>query len=142
MALVQDILETKGRAVHSLAPSNTVLEALELMERENIGAVLVVDGDRLAGIFTERLYARNVFLKGRASPNTSIAEVMVRDVVTVRPDTRVDACMALMSDKRIRHLPVIAEGRIAGIISVGDLMQKIIQDREIDIENLVDYISR
>ncbi len=142
MAYVQDILETKGKTVLSLAPDNTVLEALELMERENIGAVPVMEKGRLAGIFTERLYARNVFLKGRASPKTSLADVMVRDVVTVTPDTKVEACMAMMSDKRIRHLPVTRDGEVVGIISIGDLMQRIIEEREFDIENLVDYISR
>ena len=142
MAHVQDILDAKQRAVLSLAPDNTVLEALELMERENIGAVPVVENGRLAGIFTERLYARNVFLKGRASPKTSLADVMVRDVLTVTPDTNVEACMALMSDKRIRHLPVTMDGEMVGIISIGDLMQRIIEEREFDIENLMEYIRR
>lgn len=142
MACVQDILATKGQLVHSLSPDAMVLDALELMARENIGAVPIVDNNRLAGIFTERLYARNVFLKGRASPKTSLADVMARDVVAITPQTSIDECMALMSDKRIRHLPVMAENKIVGIISIGDLMEKIIRDRELDIEHLVGYISR
>ncbi len=142
MARVQDILDSKNEQVHSLAPENMVLEALELMARKNIGAVAVLDGGRLAGLFTERLYARNVFLKGRASPKTALGDVMVREVITVTPNATVEECMALMSERRVRHLPVIAEGAVVGMISIGDLMKKIIQDRELDIEQLVDYISR
>ena len=142
MAHVQDILDSKTNKIHSLASDDMVIDALRLMARENIGAVAVVDAGRLAGLFTERLYARNVFLKGRASPKTALRDVMVRQVVTVSPDTTVEECMALMSEKRIRHLPVISEAGVAGMISIGDLMRRIIQDREFDIEQLVDYISR
>lgn len=142
MASVQDILATKSHKLHDLAPENSVLEALELMAQENIGAVPIVADGRLVGIFTERLYARNVFLKGLASPKTSLEEVMVREVVTVTPDTTVEECMALMNDERIRHLPVISEDSVTGIVSIGDLMNRIIREREVDIENLVDYISR
>ena len=142
MAFVQDILEAKGDAVHSLSSGDMVIDALEMMARHNIGAVPVVDDDQLAGIFTERLYARNVFLKGRASPNTRLADVMVRDVITVAPDATVEMCMSLMNDKQIRHLPVLANNRIVGLVSVGDLMNRIIEDREFDVEQLVDYIGR
>lgn len=142
MARVQDILEAKSDKVHSLAPGDMVIDALRLMARENIGSVVVVDDDRLAGLFTERLYARNVFLKGRASPKTALGDVMVREVVTVTPDTTVEECMALMSKKGIRHLPVISESGVAGMVSIGDLMKRIIQDREFDIEQLVGYIGR
>lgn len=142
MARVHDILDAKGGAVHSLSPGNTVLDALELMARENIGSVVVAEEGRLAGIFTERLYAREVFLKGRASPKTALAEVMKREVITVPPDTTVEACMALMSKNRVRHLPVIADERVAGVVSIGDLMKRIIQDREFDIDYLVEYIGR
>jgi CBS domain-containing protein len=142
MARVQDILESKPSKTHTLASRCTVLEALELMAREDIGAVPVIDNGQLEGIFTERLYARNVFLKGRASPKTLLEEVMTREVFTVTPDTKVEECMALMSDKRIRHLPVIAENKVVGVVSIGDLMKSIIQEREFDIEHLVNYISR
>ena len=142
MARVQDILEQKPTEVHSLGGSNTVLEALELMAEEDIGAVPIVDGERLTGIFTERLYARNVFLKGRASPKTLLSDVMVREVITVSPETSVEECMAIMNGKRIRHLPVMSDDSIVGIVSIGDLLKGIIQDREFDIEQLVGYISR
>ena len=142
MARVQGILESKPRKIHTLASDCTVLEALELMAREDIGAVPVIDNGQLEGIFTERIYARNVFLEGRASPKTLLKEVMVREVVTVTPDEKVEECMALMSDKRVRHLPVIAENKVVGIVSIGDLMKNIIQEREFDIEHLINYISR
>ncbi|WP_112324478.1 CBS domain-containing protein [Oceanibium sediminis] len=142
MACVQEILESKPREIHTLASNCTVLEALELMAREDIGAIPVLDNGRLEGIFTERLYARNVFLKGRDSPKTLLKDVMVRDVITVTPDGKVEECMALMSDKRIRHLPVIRENSVVGIVSIGDLMKSIIQERELDIEHLVNYINR
>ncbi len=140
MAHVRDILAAKGFDVHSLGPDRMVLDALELMARENIGAVPVMDGDRLIGIFTERLYARDVFLKGRASPSTRLREVMETEVITVTPDQSAEDCMAVMSDKRIRHLPVMEDGTLAGIISIGDLMKTIIDDREFDIEQLVKYV--
>ena len=142
MARVQEILDSKGKIIHSLASDEMVLDALELMARENIGAILVIDDSRLVGIFTERRYARNVFLKGRSSPKTPLGDVMVREVISVNPDTTVEECMAIMSKNRIRHLPVVAEDRVVGMISIGDLMKKIIQDREFDIKQLVGYISR
>ena len=142
MAHVQDILDVKGDAVHSLSSGDMVLDALELMARHDIGAVPIIDDGQLAGMFTERHYARNVFLKGRASPKTRLAEVMVRDVITVAPGATVEACMALMNDKRIRHLPVVAENGIVGLVSIGDLMNRIIEDRKFDIEQLVEYVGR
>lgn len=140
MAYVRDILDAKGRGVLSLGPDAMVLEALELMADQNVGAVVVMDGDRLVGIFTERLYAREVFLKGRGSPDTPLGAVMSREVLTVSPERTAEECIALMSDKRVRHLPVIEDGRLAGIISIGDLMKSVIDDREFDLAQLVDYV--
>jgi len=142
MAYVRDILDTKGHDIHRVAPEDMVLDALRLMADKDIGAVLVTEDDKMVGIFTERRYAREVFLKGRASPNTPVAKVMERDVPHVTPDATAEACMALMSRHRIRHLPVLREGKLDGVISIGDLMQSIIDDREFDIGQLVDYVSR
>jgi CBS domain-containing protein len=102
--------------------------------------LVVFDGSKIVGIVTERDYARNVFLKGRKSPQTLVAEIMARDVVCVKPDKSIDECMAIMTAKRVRHLPVISDGELLGIISIGDLVKTIISDREFAIEQLEHYI--
>ena len=140
MTTVQQILDAKGHDVYFVRPDDTVLSALEMMESKNVGAVLVKVDDSLVGIFTERHYARKVFLKGRSSPKTLIREVMETDVVYVEPGQTAEACMALMTDKRIRHLPVLRDGRLVGIISIGDLVKSIIADREFSIDQLVRYV--
>jgi CBS domain-containing protein len=136
MTTVQQLLDAKGREVHFVGPDDTVLDALKMMENRDVGAVLVKDGDRLVGIFTERQYARKVFLKGRSSPKTGIREVMETDVICVGPEKTVDACMALMTEKHIRHLPVLRDEQLVGLISIGDLVKSIIADREFTIEQL------
>jgi CBS domain-containing protein len=140
MTTVQQILDAKGHDVYFVRPDDTVLSALEMMESKNVGAVLVKVDDSLVGIFTERHYARKIFLKGRSSPKTLIREVMETDVVYVEPGQTAEACMALMTDKRIRHLPVLRDGRLVGIISIGDLVKSIISDREFSIDQLVRYV--
>ena len=140
MTTVQQILDAKGHEIHSVRPDDTVLHALQTMASQNVGAVLVKDDNSLVGIFTERHYARKVFLKGRSSPKTLIREVMEPDVVYVEPEQTAEACMALMAEKRIRHLPVLRDGRLVGIISIGDLMRSIIGDREFSIDQLVRYV--
>ena len=140
MAYVRDILAGKGRQVHSLGPDSMVLDALRLMADRNIGAVPVIEGGQLVGIFTERHYAREVFLKGRASPETPLRDVMQTRVLIVSPDQTAEECVALMTDKAIRHLPVMDEGELAGIISIGDLMKSLLEDRQFDIDQLVDYV--
>lgn len=141
MARVRDILEAKGREIHRVGPDAMVLDALKLMAAKDVGSVLVMEGEKIVGIFTERHYAREVFLKGRASPNTALRDVMRRDVLHVGLDDTAEACVALMTDKRVRHLPVLdEEGRLVGIISIGDLMKAIIGDREFDIDQLVNYV--
>jgi CBS domain-containing protein len=142
MTTVRHVLETKGREIHSVRPGDTVADALQLMAEKDIGAVLVTESDHLVGIFTERHYARKVFLKGRTSPTTLVREVMVKDVIYVEPDQTVEACMALMAAKRIRHLPVLSDGNLVGIISIGDLMKSALADREFNIEQLVLYVGR
>ncbi|SDA95160.1 CBS domain-containing protein [Mesorhizobium qingshengii] len=141
MTTVQQILDAKGHDIYFVRPDDTVLHALQMMERRNVGAMLVKEDDTLVGIFTERHYARKVFLKGRSSPKTRIREVMESNVVYVEPGQNAEACMALMSDKRIRHLPVLRDGRLVGLISIGDLMKSIIADREFNIEQLVRYVQ-
>ncbi len=140
MAWVRDILAGKDQTIHGVRPDDMVLDALKLMATQDIGAVLVTEGEALVGIFTERQYAREVFLKGRASPDTRIRDVMVADVIFVSPDDSAEDCMALMSEYRIRHLPVLRDGKLVGIISIGDLMKSIIGDREFDIDQLVNYV--
>ncbi|TIU30099.1 MAG: CBS domain-containing protein [Mesorhizobium sp.] len=141
MTTVQQILDAKGHDIYFVRPDDTVLHALQTMERRNVGAVLVKEDDNLVGIFTERHYARKVFLKGRSSPKTRIRDVMERDVAYVEPGQSTEACMALMTEKRIRHLPVLRDGRLVGLISIGDLMKSIIADREFNIDQLVRYVQ-
>lgn len=140
MTTIQQLLDAKGHEIYFVRPDDTVLHALKMMENKNVGAVLVKDGDRLVGIFTERQYARKVFLKGKSSPKTVIREIMERDVICVGPEQTAEACMALMSEKRIRHLPILRDEHLVGIISIGDLVKSIIADREFNIERLVHFI--
>ena len=140
MTTVQQLLDAKGHEVYFVRPDDTVLDALKLMESKNLGAVLVKDGEKLAGIFTERQYARKVFLKGRSSPKTPTREVMEPNVICVGPEKTVEACMALMTEKRIRHLPVLRDDKVVGVISIGDLVKSIIADQEFTIEQLEHYI--
>ena len=140
MTTVQQLLDVKGHEVHFVRPDDTVLDALKLMEEKNLGSVVVKEGEELAGIFTERQYARRVFLKGRSSPKTLIREVMEANVICVAPEQTVEACMALMTDKHIRHLPVLRDDKVVGVISIGDLVKSIIADQEFTIEQLEHYI--
>ena len=140
MITVQQILDAKGHDIYFVRPDDTVLHALQMMESKDVGALLVKDDDNLVGIFTERHYARKIFLKGRSSPKTQVHEVMERDVIYVGPGVTAEACMAVMTKKRIRHLPVLRDGRLTGIVSIGDLMKSIVADREFSIDELVRYV--
>ena len=140
MTTVQQILDVKGYDIYFVRPDDTVFHALEIMESKDLGAMLVKVDNDLVGIFTERHYARRVFLKGLSSPNTLVREVMEPDVVYVEPEQSAEACMALMTERRIRHLPVLRDGRLVGIISIGDLMKSIIADLEFSIDQLVRYV--
>jgi CBS domain-containing protein len=142
MTTVHQILDSKGHEVHAVAPDAMVLEALKLMAEADIGAVMVMDGDRVAGIFTERLYARKVFLEGRTAPTTPVRDVMKAEVIFVRPEQSAEACMALMTEKRIRHLPVMRDDRLVGLVSIGDLMKTAIDERQFHIDQLVEYVGR
>jgi CBS domain-containing protein len=141
MKLVCHLLDSKGRDVVSIAPTASVLDAIRLMSDRGIGALVVMDGDNLVGILTERDYARKVILKGRASDATEVREIMTADVITTSGSESVEKCMNTVTDKRIRHLPVVDEGKIVGIISIGDLVKAIISDQQQAIEQLEHYIS-
>lgn len=140
MTTVQQLLDAKGQEIYSVGPDDMVLDALKLMEKKDVGSVLVTEGDRLVGMFTERRYARNVFLKGRSSPKTPIREVMETEVICVGPEKTAEACMALMTKERVRHIPILRDDHLVGIISIGDLLKSIIADQEFTIEQLEHFI--
>ncbi len=141
MNSIRELLAIKGDQILSIKPDATVLEALKLMAEHNIGSVLVMEQDKLVGIFSERDYARKVRLKGRASEDMTVGESMTKEVIYVSPDDRVKECMALMTNKRCRHLPVIDDGQLVGVISIGDLVKQIIADQEVTIHELEKYIT-
>lgn len=141
MKTVRDLLNHKGRQVWSVTPEMTVYDTLALMADRNIGAVLVMSGGRTVGIFTERDYARQVVLKGKASKDIPVSEVMTARVLFVGPDQSIDDCMALMTDKRIRHLPVLENGELAGVLSIGDVVKTVISEKEFLIKQLEQYIN-
>jgi CBS domain-containing protein len=141
MKLVQHLLDSKGREIISIAPQASVLDAIRLMAEKTVGSLLVMNGDELLGIVTERDYARKVIIKGRASDSTEVGEIMTADVYTASSQQTVNHCMTLMTKRKIRHLPVVDDGAVAGMISIGDLVQAIIADQQEEIEHLEHYIS-
>ncbi|HUL56829.1 MAG TPA: CBS domain-containing protein [Usitatibacter sp.] len=141
MKTVAELLKVKPARVVSVRPEQTVLEAIKVLAAEDIGAAIVMTGDRLAGIFSERDYTRKVILKGRSSDSTLVEEIMTANVIVVSPRTKARECMALMTDKNIRHLPVVEEGRVIGMVSIRDIVSDIIADQDFTIEQLEHYIS-
>jgi CBS domain-containing protein len=141
MKTVAQVLEGKTRTVLSVGPDDSVYEALRLMAEHDVGALVVLDGDRLQGIFSERDYARKVILMGKASRETKVREIMTDRVHVVAPSNTVDDCMGLMTDLRVRHLPVVEGGRVLGVISIGDVVKETIADQRFQIEQLESYIS-
>jgi CBS domain-containing protein len=141
MRTVRDILHTKGRDVWCVGPENTVFEALERMAEKQVGALVVMDGTRVAGIISERDYARKVVLLGRTSPQTLVREIMTSHVAYTHLDQSVEECMAIMTDKRFRHLPVLEQDKLVGIVSIGDLVKSIISEQKFMIEQLERYIT-
>jgi CBS domain-containing protein len=141
MKTVAELLRVKPSRVVSVRPEQSVLEAIKVLAAENIGAAIVMVGDRLVGIFSERDYTRKIVLKGRSSDTTRVEEVMTPNVVVVSPRTKTRECMALMTEKSIRHLPVIDEGRVTGMVSIRDIVSDIIADQDFTIEQLEHYIS-
>jgi CBS domain-containing protein len=141
MKTVAELLRAKPARVVKVSPEVSVLDAIKVLAAENIGAAIVMSGDRLAGIFSERDYTRKVILKGRSSDTTRVEEIMTPNVVVVSPRTRTRDCMALMTEKNIRHLPVVDEGRVIGMVSIRDIVGDIIADQDFTIEQLEHYIS-
>lgn len=141
MGKVRDILQNKGSAVFSVEPTVMVYKAIEQMCERNIGGLLITEQGKLAGIFTERDYARKLILKGKSSKDTPISELMTRNPFTVTPENTIEDCMALMTEKHIRHLPVVNAEGIVGVISIGDVVKQIIQDQKAIIEHLEHYIT-
>jgi|SRR5438552_7874466 CBS domain-containing protein len=138
---VKYLLEQKGRNVWTIDPGATVLEAVAKMAENDVGSLVVMDDEKLVGIITERHYSRNIILKGKTSPTTLVRDIMERDVIHVRPEQSVELCMALMTEKRVRHLPVVEDTKVIGIISIGDLLKFIISKREFTIDQLEHYIQ-
>ena len=141
MKRVRDILKIKGRDVWSIGPGASVYDAMKLMADKGIGALLVMEGEKLVGIISERDYARKVILQGRSSRTTEVREIMTSRVAYADPEQNIEECMALMTEKRIRHLPVMEEGQVNGVISIGDLVKSIIAEQKFIIEQLERYIS-
>lgn len=141
MTSVAHLLDTKGHAVWSITPEASVFDAIKLMAEKEVGALVVVEGERLAGIVSERDYARKVILRGRSSSETAVREIMTDKVFYVHPEQTVEECMALMTAKRIRHLPVLRGDRLDGIVSIGDLVKALIAEREVRIQQLESYIT-
>lgn len=140
MKTVTQLLQAKGREIHSIGPDARVIEALKLMAEKGIGALVVTEGGGLAGIISERDYARKVILHGKSSHDILVREIMTAKVFTVHPGQSVEECMALMTEKRIRHLPVTDGGRLVGVLSIGDLVKEVIADQEQTIKQLESYI--
>ncbi|EQD66944.1 signal transduction protein with CBS domain protein [mine drainage metagenome] len=140
MTTVRHLLGNKKSALFTIGPDAPVLEAVRSMAEHGVGALLVMRGEALAGIVSERDYARKVVLLGRASADTPVAQIMSSPVVTVSPDTNVQRCMVLMTERRIRHLPVVENGRVIGVVSIGDLVKSVIQEQQRTIEELESYI--
>jgi CBS domain-containing protein len=138
---VRQVLQDKGYAVETVTPETSVYDALQKMSNRGVGALVVIEGGEIRGLFSERDYARKIVLQGRASKNTPVQEVMTRRVITVEPQQTVEACMVLMTEKRIRHLPVVENGRLIGIVSIGDVLKAIIEAQRLTIEELATYIT-
>lgn len=141
MATVKQLLESKDNHVWSISPETTVFEGLQFMAEKNIGALLVTRDDKLVGIFSERDYARKVILKGKTSKDTTIGELMTREVVYTTPEDSLDECMALMIAKHIRHLPILNNDKLIGLLTLGDLVKQIMSNQEFKIQELEKYIS-
>jgi len=141
MKLVKQLLDGKGHDILSISPDASVLDAIKVMAEKGVGALVVLQGSALVGIVTERDYARKVILKGRSSKSTLVSEIMSAKVITTTGDSSVKECMNMMTDRRIRHLPVVNGETIIGIISIGDLVKAVIAEQKAEIEHLEHYIS-
>jgi CBS domain-containing protein len=141
MQTVNQLLQRKGYEIETIDSSASVYEALKLMADKEIGSLVVMQGEKVVGLFSERDYARNIILKGRTSRETQVNMIMSSQVIAVKPEQTTEECMAIMTEKRVRHLPVMKDNRLVGIISIGDLVKAIIEEQQFMIEQLVSYIS-
>jgi CBS domain-containing protein len=141
MTTVRNVLQTKDKTICSIAPEALVIDALKIMADKNVGALLVMQTEKVVGIFSERDYARKIVLKGESSHTTAIKDVMTSGVLSVNPEQSIDDCMALMTNKHVRHLPVIENGNLIGLISIGDVVKAIISEHEYTIKQLENYIT-
>jgi CBS domain-containing protein len=141
MTTIGQLLKTKGNEIWSIAPQATIYEALQVMSEKDVGALLVVHKGDVVGIFSERDYARKLILKGKFSKDTSVEELMTRKVLYVGPESTIEDCMALMTAKSVRHLPILKDERLIGIVTLGDVVKQIISDQEFTIHQLENYIS-
>lgn len=138
---IREIFDNKGHQIWSVSPDTKIFEALQLMAEKNIGALVVLNGDKLVGIISERDYARKVALKGKTSKETPIRDIMTPKVLYVTPEKTAEDCMALMIEKRIRHLPVYKQDKLIGVVSIGDVVKAVIEEKKIAIEHLENYIT-
>lgn len=141
MRTVRQLLEAKASEVFAIGPDAPVIDAIRLMAEKRIGAVLVMEGPRLAGILSERDYARKVVLQGRSSADTPVRDIMTADVVSVGLDDSAERCMQIVTDRRIRHLPVLQRGQVLGVVSIGDLVKAVIEDQQLELDQLQRYIA-
>ncbi len=140
MRTIGQILQSKGHKTWTISPNASVFEALQFMADKDIGALVVIDEGEVVGIFSERDYARKIILHGKASKDTPVNAIMTQDVICVRPNQTVNKCMALMTEKRIRHLPVLENDRLIGVVSIGDIVKAVITEQQVLINHLEDYI--
>lgn len=141
MRQVRHLLQGKGSDVYAIAPEAPVLDAIRRMAERRVGALVVMKGDQLSGIVSERDYARKVILQGRSSAQTAVADIMSADPLTISPETDVFDCMRLCTERRVRHLPVVEDGRVVGVISIGDLVKAVIEDQQLELDQLQRYIA-
>jgi CBS domain-containing protein len=141
MITVKELLKKKSGDIWSISPQTSVYQALELMAQKEVGALLVIENDKLVGIFSERDYARKIILKGKASKETAVSELMTTSVYYVTPDNTLEEAMALMTSKHIRHLPIMNQGKLSGIVTLGDVVKKIISEQKLTIDELENYVT-
>lgn len=142
MKTLNDLIGQKGRAIYSVTPSRTVLDAVKLLDERHVGALLVMEGDRLSGIVSERDVARKVILRDRRAAEVPVRDIMTERVVCARPGLTIQEAMAIMTDKRIRHLPVVEDEKVVAVVSIGDLVKALIEEQQFLIEQLESYITR
>ena len=141
MTSVKQVLDSKGHDIWSIDPNSSVLNTIKLMADKKVGALLIMEDEKLVGIVSERDYARKVILKGRASDDTPVKDIMTREIIYATPENSVEDCMELMTEKHVRHLPVLDGDEVTGVLSIGDLVKSIIADQQFKIEQLENYIT-